>query len=153
MSGRIKFLCTYFLAWVGLFLVARLVFILYYLGRARRLSFKTNLLSFVYGLRMDLSMSAYLLVPVCILMLAGVFLSFFPQPLVYLLYTYLFVFLFVLVVVADLQVYGSWGFRLDATPLRYLSTPKEAWASISHLPWLFILFFLLAATLALCYLF
>jgi phosphoglycerol transferase MdoB-like AlkP superfamily enzyme len=44
--------------------------------------------------------------------------------------------------VSDLALYGEWGFRLDMTPLLYLSSPKEAFASVSLL---FILNHLLIA--------
>ncbi|HMJ47562.1 MAG TPA: LTA synthase family protein, partial [Ferruginibacter sp.] len=38
----------------------------------------------------------------------------------------------------------AWGFRLDTSPLKYLESPKEAWASVSHLPVFWgTLFFLL----------
>ncbi|WP_158513021.1 LTA synthase family protein [Flavisolibacter tropicus] len=50
----------------------------------------------------------------------------------------------VLIVTADLEVYKQWAFRIDATPLKYLNSPKEAWASISHLP---VFWILLAVTI------
>ncbi|RYF81845.1 MAG: sulfatase, partial [Chitinophagaceae bacterium] len=35
---------------------------------------------------------------------------------------------------ADLELYTVWGFRLDATPLQYISSPAEAAASIASAP-------------------
>ena len=35
------------------------------------------------------------------------------------------------IIVADANLYSYWGFRMDFTPLLYLKTPKEAFASIS----------------------
>jgi len=49
------------------------------------------------------------------------------------------VFFITLIVVIDLQVFNTWGYRIDATPLYYLKSPHEAWASLSSSP-LFQLF-------------
>ena len=40
---------------------------------------------------------------------------------------------------ADSESFKAWGTRLDSTPLKYLSSPREAWASISHLPVIWVL--------------
>ena len=82
---------------------------------------------------MDLSVAAYFLVPVCVVVIAGVFFPVFRKSVIFKGYSYLLLFFVLLITIADLEVYKSWGFRLDATPLRYLQSPKEAWASISHL--------------------
>ncbi|RYE04657.1 MAG: hypothetical protein EOP51_35145 [Sphingobacteriales bacterium] len=42
--------------------------------------------------------------------------------------------LVLLITFADVGLYKAWGFRIDATPLKYLSSPREVWASIQHLP-------------------
>ena len=153
MLGRIKFLIAYFFIWVLLFEVARLAFLLYHFARAKELPFRTAALSFFYGLRMDLSMASYILVPVCIFVLASVFLPFFRKALVYRVYSWLVLFFILLIVISDLEVYQQWGFRIDATPLRYLNSPKEAWASISHLPLLLIFFSFLVVYTGLGFLF
>jgi phosphoglycerol transferase MdoB-like AlkP superfamily enzyme len=43
----------------------------------------------------------------------------------------LFLFILSLLAVSDATLYKFWGFRLDSTPLLYLKTPKEAFASVS----------------------
>ena len=96
-------------------------------------------LSFVYGLRMDISVASYILAPVVLMAIAGVFLNFFGRALIYKIYTCIVLFLVLLITTADLEVYRSWGFRIDTTPLKYLSSPQEVWASISHLPLTLIL--------------
>lgn len=153
MAARIKFLFFYFLSWTGLFLLARLAFLLYYFEQTRTLGTGTSFLVFWHGLRMDLAMSAYIALPVCVFLLASIFIRFFARSVVYRIYTYILLFLFLLITIADLQVYANWGFRIDATPLRYLSSPKEAWASVSHLPLLLYLFLFLVFYLGLCWLF
>ncbi len=55
------------------------------------------------------------------------------------IYSALIVSICVFLFVADTGLYKAWGFRLDATPLKYLDHPKEMWASISHLPVIWIM--------------
>ena len=106
-------------------------------------------MSFVHGLRMDLSAAGYLLLPVCLFVIASLYVPLFRKARPYRIYYGIVLFLVLLITLADLEVYRSWGFRIDATPLKYLSSPKEAWASVSHLPlWLiFIGFALMYITL------
>ncbi|MBD0286728.1 MAG: LTA synthase family protein [Flavisolibacter sp.] len=94
---------------------------------------------------MDLSMAAYITLPICLFLLLAVFIPFFRSPLLYRWYTAIVLLFVLLLVLIDLEAFRAWGFRLDATPLKYLSSPKEVWASISHLPifWILICFVLL----------
>jgi len=139
MTRRLRFLFDYYIAWIFFFELARLLFLLYNFSEAHKLSFSTNALSFWYGLRMDASMAAYLLLPVCIFVITSLFIPLFRKPILYKLYTGILLFFILLIILSDLEIYKSWGFRIDATPLKYLSSPKEVWASISHLPLLLIL--------------
>ena len=117
MIGKLKFLFLYLLSWTLFFQLARGFFILYQLKQAKLLSSETVFYSFLYGMKMDISMASYILLPVCFFSLLGVFLF------------------FVLIIVsADSDLYSHWGFRMDATPLKYLDSPRELWATISHLP-------------------
>lgn len=152
MLGRIKFLFIYYLVWVAFFEVARALFLFYHFSHAQALSIDTVLLTFVYGLRLDLSMAAYILVPVCLFVLLSVFVPFFRKAVSYKVYSFTILFFVLLIIVADLEVYKQWGFRMDATPLKYLSSPKEAWASISHLPVFLILTLFILVYLGICYL-
>ena len=42
-------------------------------------------------------------------------------------------------ITADLELYSAWGYRMDATPLQYLKSPKEMGASVSSSPLLLLL--------------
>ncbi|HYH13861.1 MAG TPA: sulfatase-like hydrolase/transferase [Flavisolibacter sp.] len=139
MLSRVKFLLIYLLSWVLLFEIFRFIFLIYHFDAANQLSVSTTLLTFLYGLRMDLSTAAYITLPVCLFVLASLAIPFFRRRIVYNVYTALLLFIIVLIVTADLEVYKQWAFRIDATPLKYLSSPKEAWASVSHLPLFWIL--------------
>jgi len=139
MLSRLKFLLGYFLSWIIIFELFRLLFLLYHIDATRQLSFFTVLGTFFYGLRMDLSTAAYVTLPVCVFVLVSLLIPFFRRATIYKVYTAIILCLIVLIVVADLEVYKQWAFRIDATPLKYLNSPKEAWASVSHLPIFFIL--------------
>ncbi len=140
MTARIIFLLSYLLLWIIFFQLSRLIFILYHFRQTKQLTIETDVLTFVYGLRMDISMASYILLPVCFVVLIGVFIHFFNKRIIFKLYTAVILFLLLIVTLADLEIYKHWGFRIDATPLKYLSTPKEAWASVSHLPIILIAF-------------
>jgi phosphoglycerol transferase MdoB-like AlkP superfamily enzyme len=138
MASKFKFLLFYFLAWVIFFDILRLVFLLYHLDKTRQLHFSTITATFWYGLRMDLSMAAYVLAPVCLFVLLSLIIPLFRTRIIYAVYTYIILFLVLLIAISDLEIYEAWGFRIDASPLLFLSTPREAMASISHLPLIFI---------------
>jgi len=100
--------------------------------------------TFFYGIRMDASMASYLTIPLCIFLLLAVFFDLFSRSFLYKIYTAIILLPILLIIFCDLPVYRAWGNRLDATPLKYLSSPKEAWASVSNLPvfWILIFFIL-----------
>src|SRR5688572_15799245 len=138
MAAKFKFLLLYFISWVIFFDLLRLVFLVYHLDKTKQLDFSTIISSFWYGLRMDMSVAAYVLVPVCLFVLLSLFIHFFRRLIIYKAYTFVILLLIALISFFDLEIYKQWGFRIDASPLKFLSTPKEALASISHLPLLFL---------------
>lgn len=81
------------------------------------------------GIRMDAAMTGYwLLLPGLILMSS----AFISQKLVYLLQgiiTTTLLFISTLIIVADVELYKHWGFRINSTPLMYLET--EAMSSVN----------------------
>ena len=134
MTSKFKFLLLYFISWVLFFELMRISFLLYHLEMTSQLTRGTALSTLWYGMKMDLSVAAYILAPVCVFVLLSLALSFFRRPLVYKVYTFIILLLILLLSIADLEVYAQWGFRIDTTPLKFLSTPTEALASVSHLP-------------------
>ena len=138
MAAKFKFLLVYFLSWIIFFDLMRLVFLAYHFDKTTQLSFKTLISSFLYGLRMDMSVAAYIIVPVCLFVLLSLFIHFFRRLLIYRIYTFIVLLVVGLISFFDLEIYNAWGFRIDTTPLKFLSTPREAFASISHLPLLFL---------------
>ena len=87
---------------------------------------------FAYGLRLDVAIAGYLtLVPGLVLLVSmwyrGLVLKRFFQG-----YFVITTFLYSLAVIANLGLYGYWGFPLDNTPLLYIRTsPADALASMT----------------------
>lgn len=124
----------YFLYWLIFFAVAKIVFLLYHLRLANTLSTKETLQVFLYGLRMDASFAGYLCIFPFLLLLAKVFVPHFQIQKIIRVYTYILILIISFLVVADLELYNAWGFRMDATPLLYFKSPKEMAATVSSAP-------------------
>ena len=84
-------------------------------------------------------MAAYITLPVCIIILLSVFINVFQKPVIINVYVGIILFLALFLSVADIGLFKAWGYRIDASPLKYLSNPKEAWASVSNQPVFWIL--------------
>jgi phosphoglycerol transferase MdoB-like AlkP superfamily enzyme len=144
MLRKILFLLVYLFSWVIFFEIARVFFLISTSAYAKEVSASLKFQSLWYGLKMDLSMAAYLTILVCLFVLAAVFIPFFKKKTVYFIYTGIILFLLVFITLADAESFKAWGTRLDYTPVKFLSTPKEAFASIGHLPivWMILGFLL-----------
>ncbi len=140
MRPRLSFIIKYWLCWILLFELARFFFLLANTGQSKLLSISNIAGSLVWGLRMDMSMAAYVTLPVALIVLLSVFIRQLQYPLVYKIYSSVILFIVLLLLVVDINIFKAWGYRLDATPLKYLQNPAEAWASVSHLPIVWILF-------------
>lgn len=84
-----------------------------------------------YGLKLDLSTAAYLMI-IPGLIVAGTF--FYKNTFVYKIidwYIYLMLFIVLILGVADMELYSYWGFKLDITPFLYLKTPEGAISSVN----------------------
>jgi phosphoglycerol transferase MdoB-like AlkP superfamily enzyme len=138
MAAKFKFILIYFFSWVIFFDLMRIVFLLYHFSKTKQLPFRTILGSLCYGLKMDLSVAAYITAPVCLFVLLSLWVRFFKRLPVYRIYTVVILLIVSIICLADLEIYSSWGVRLDMTPLRFVVTPKEAYASISHIPLVFV---------------
>ena len=138
MFYRGWFVIKYWLYWVLFFEAARLLFLVSNFAEIRTGGGRESFLSLWHGLQMDLSTAAYITLPISVFVLLSVFIGLFRNSVVYLVYTLLVLLLVLFIVVADVGLFRAWGFRIDATALRYLTNPKEVWASISHLPILVI---------------
>lgn len=105
-----------------------------------------------HGLTMDVSMAAYLLVlPSFFMVFTALHWRWYSRFLT--VYHVVISFCVSLIIVADLPVFQAWKFRLDTSPLHYLSQPAEAFASASSSPLLLlsVLFLLIFSTLVLLF--
>ncbi len=134
MRDRIRFMMIYFAFWAIFFLAARVIFLSYHIEDTKLLTLETVFGIFFNGFRMDLSMAAYLSVLPFLWISFGNFIKKNVFQNTIFTYTFISVFLVSLIIVVDLEVYNIWSFRLDATPLNYLSSPREAWASVKSSP-------------------
>ncbi|HSN62292.1 MAG TPA: hypothetical protein VLR49_15245, partial [Ferruginibacter sp.] len=134
MFTKAWFILKYWLYWIVFFEATRLLFLFANFKEMESAGLGTSFASLLYGLRMDMSMAAYLVLPVALLVMGSVFIKALRHAAVYKIYTGIILLLLLLLLFADIGLYKAWGTRLDATPLKYLTNPKEAWASIYHLP-------------------
>jgi phosphoglycerol transferase MdoB-like AlkP superfamily enzyme len=134
MLSKILFIVKYWLAWIVFFELARLVFLLSNYSEFKQAGLDVVIPSLWYGLRMDLSLSAYLTLPVALCINFSDFFPFCKKPRIYIIYTAMLLFFVSVILMVDIGLFQAWGSRIDSTPLKYLSNPKEAWASVNHLP-------------------
>ncbi len=131
MLSRLFWLLLYWLGWVFWLELNRGLFLVYQYTKGAVTDFSLWPDILWYGLRMDFSVAGYLsLIP-------GLVLAFVPSRWLlpfFSRYTALFLIVVSFMTTVDMEIYRTWGFRLDSTPLRYLKTPTEAMASISASP-------------------
>src|SRR6186713_3053110 len=153
MLKKVFFLLIYIFTWVIFFEIARVFFLLSTMDYAKETPYSFVLQSLWFGLKMDLSMAAYFTAFVCVFVIAALFIPFFRKKWIYLIYTGIILFIQLLLIITDVESFKAWGTRIDSTPLKFLSSPKEAWASISHLPLVFIFIGLIVIFLFLFWIF
>ena len=143
---KIRFAFLYWLIWIAAFELARLVFCIYQYRESLNSGWSEMLKSFLYGIIMDASMASYFTVPFCLLLTLSPFFNTAVAKRILKIYTVVILVPVSIIVLCDLPAYAAWGYRLDASPLKYLLSPKEAMASTANLPliplftgWLFLL--------------
>lgn len=113
---------------------SRGLFLMYEYPISKTLSAGEIFNTFYYGLRMDISFAAYICIfPFLVFLIKSVFLHF-PDKKIIRVYTWFLIIVLSLLNIADLELYKSWGFRMDATPLLYFKDPKEMAGTISSSP-------------------
>lgn len=128
--------------WVLFFIFCRVFFILYNASVYNDTPIVETLLSFIYGFKLDLSFSGYIMF---FYSLVFAFLYVLNDRIFYRIVKILnksMLFIFVLIMVFDAELYRNWGYRMDSSVFFYLKTPKEAMASSP----IWMIFMLLAFT-------
>ena len=130
---RLIYFVGHFLFLVIFFWILRLIFLIYNYELSLSLTIKEWFSVFLYGSRMDASISGYIGLLAAVILVVTTFFSGKIIAKVMLIYTMIMLTVSSLLAVADMELYRHWGFRLDSTPLSYLKTPKEALGSASLL--------------------
>ena len=144
VKNRFAFQPRYFLFWLLFFEFGRLLFLGYANAAAGQLPLRTLLGTFGYGLRLDASATAYVCLLPFALFTIGSLLPRLPLRGLLTGYSAAIGLLLAFLMTADLELYRAWGFRLDDTPLQYLSSPQEMAASAGSAPLGLLLLALLA---------
>ena len=143
MKCRVKYLATFYLLTVLIFVAAKLAFMLAY---SRTASFTVGDVFDVvaHGLTLDLSTALYFLVVPFLLTVASLITDIITHTnkkpplrgevwrgLLSRAYNAVVAIAFALAFVADTSLYAFWQFKLDASCLSYLTSPTEAMASVT----------------------
>lgn len=151
MKQRFYFLAKYSIFWLVYFAFARLLFMIYEFNLSLHTQAADWCGIFIRGAWMDISLIGY------ILLLSGLILTilFYSNgkwiKSIFKYYTIILLSLFTFIIVSDIELYRNWGFRIDATPILYLKTPGEAFASVK--PLLIILLSILAVIIVIAFFF
>jgi phosphoglycerol transferase MdoB-like AlkP superfamily enzyme len=134
MRARLLFLLKYLGFWLAFFVTGKAVFLAWYWAQTKGLGLGTVLGAFLHGLRMDAAATAYLSALVFIFTaLSAVVPWRFVRPVI-LAWSLLLLFIVVGLTLGDLKLYEEWGFRIDATWVRYMETPAGVAATIADTP-------------------
>jgi phosphoglycerol transferase MdoB-like AlkP superfamily enzyme len=122
------------------FLVARLIFVHYHWNAVSEAPVEDWILLFWYGLKLDNSLACWIVLP-SILLLSCIYFSTIKHllPSIHAFYSIVWIVVSGVLVTIDLELFTYWGFRLDTTFLRYLSTPKEMIGTTLSAPWYILL--------------
>lgn len=126
MKQRILLFLKYLLCWFLFFVGCKILFLAYHFRLTKELSFYDIIRVFLYGSRMDLSMASYISVFAGLTIAVTAYFKGVILWRVLKAYTFFILLVTSFIVIADLELYRNWGYRMDATPLMYLKSPKEA---------------------------
>ncbi|MBP5798867.1 MAG: sulfatase-like hydrolase/transferase [Prevotella sp.] len=131
MRCRVNFLLRTYLWTMLVFIIAKMAF-LFFCREGHDFSITDTWQVITHGLTLDLSTALYILIIPFLLTIVSIWWDN-RKAIKRILFTYFVIIAIALALafVADTSLYPFWGFKLDASCLQYLSTPKEATASVS----------------------
>lgn len=132
MKNRLLFLLATFVAFLPVFAIQKPLFMVYHhrLASAAGATLTDYLKVIFHGLTLDMTIAGYLTIIPVLLVLLSVWVSGRYLQTLFKGYFLLAAIAIAAVFSIDIELYSYWGFRLDATPLFYLRTPKDALASV-----------------------
>lgn len=145
-DSRLAVLLWHYIGMVLLFMIEKPLFMLYAAPDRAGYGFADCLSVIWHGLPIDFSVAGYLTLFPLLAVIVSVWVEKFPLKRVIQVYDAALALLLSLIFLGDSALYPFWGYKLDASVLFYLKTPKEAFASIS--PIMAVLGFVLVFVLA-----
>ena len=152
MKERVLFLLKFSIFWIFYFIVTKAIFLAYNYSFTKELPFKDIFLIFFHGFKIDISTCGYFLIIPSLLIIFSVFFSKVNSLRIIKIYSFSLISLTSILTVFDMELYRNWGFRLDKTPLLYISNPKEMMASVD-LSTIFLLTFTIVIIISIFILF
>jgi len=127
------------LFWLVLFALQHTVFLIYNSSELKNIGFGQIMLSYFYGLRMDLSASAYLMVLPLVLLIISLFITRNGGIIKSIHVINIFLILAcLLIAICDTGLYSIWGTKINRKAMSYVVYPKEAFMAAAAVPyWLF----------------
>ena len=132
MMARIKIFLLTFLLWTIVGMTSKIVFLLAYHALLDDATLSEQLLVMWYGTRLDIAIAGYLTLLPGLLLIISLWYSGRILRVIWNGYFAITAAIAALAYVANIGLYGYWGFPLDNTPLLYLKTsPADAMASLT----------------------
>ena len=117
LSSMLKsfiYLLRFFMFWIIFFFIERLIFLIYFSKKLAGVPFKEILNTFLYGLRMDVSMAGYIsVIPLIVFLTFWIFPKLKPAFLLFYIYFYTLIVLFSLINVISFNIYREWGSKIN----------------------------------------
>lgn len=129
IPARLRFIVSLFLTLVLLFVVQKVVFMLYNGSMAEGAPFFTCVAALWHGLGLDIATACYLMIVPVLVTLVSLFVRI-PMRRVLVPYYILIALVFTLAFAVDLVLYSYWGSKPDANDLIYAEKPKEMLAGL-----------------------
>lgn len=146
MKRRFLFLIKVYIWFLALFILVKPVFMLYHHNLYAGAGIADCFNVIRHGFEMDLSVVSYITAPLLLVILVSVWIQGRWIKYVSRIYISIITVLATFIIVADMELYSYWGFRIDATPLFYITKPADAVASVAA--WQVVLILAIFAILA-----
>lgn len=141
MKKHIEFFARYIGFWMVMFALMRFLFIMFNGKIASTMPFKELAMSFVHGLRLDLSTSAYLSVIPFFLWLMAQYVKVKWVDYLFTFYNFVVLVAVAVLTIIDAELYAFWGQKLNAYASSFAKFPKEMFSFSSGISWGKIIFF------------
>jgi phosphoglycerol transferase MdoB-like AlkP superfamily enzyme len=133
MRSLFSFYLRYIVFFLGIQVLFHIVFLITYQDLARDVSIGDQILSLGYGLKLDISLTGYLLLfPTLMLAVISILRTAILKTIVD-IYTFLIILCLVPAYLANLVIYSYWRIPIDYSIFAYFSKPREMMASLSPL--------------------